>query len=70
MALASCNIDDHSLDLLLECSNQNEACPAGVLQGVTELNISSNNIGDDGIARLATALQANTTMKILHISYI
>ena len=70
--LADCSIDDHSLDLLLgELSRHAEACPSGdhdVLQGVTELNISGNNIGDRGIARLATVLQANTTMKKLEIA--
>ena len=71
VVLRSCRIDDHSLGLLLgdlELSRHDEACPAGVLQGVTCLDISGNNIGDDGIAHLATALQANTTMKILDIS--
>ena len=70
VTLRSCGIDDHSLGLLLgELSRHAEACPSGdVLQGVTELNISDNSIGDDGMARLATALQANTTMKILDIS--
>ena len=67
--LIDCSIDDHSLGLLLgELSRHSETCPAGVLQGVTELSLSENNIGDDGIACLATALQANTTMKILDIS--
>ena len=66
--LESCSIDDHSLGLLLgELARHEEACPAGVLQGVTELHISNNNIGDDGIAHLATAFQANTTLKILDI---
>ena len=72
VALESCSIDDHSLGLLLgELSRHAEACPAGddVLQGVTALSIKDNNIGDDGMARLATALQANTTMKILGISH-
>ena len=72
LTIASCSIDDHSLGLLLrELSRHAEACPAGVLQCVTKFNISYNNIGDDGIARLATALQANTimvTLKILNIS--
>ena len=68
VGLPCCRVDDHSLDLLLgELSRHDEACPAGVLQGVTFLDISGNNIGEDGIARLATALQANTTMKILDI---
>ena len=33
------------------------------------MDISGNDIGDDGIAHLATALQANTTMKILNIGF-
>ena len=66
--LSFCSIDDHSLGLLLaEFSRYDEACPAGVLQSVTELDISGNNIGDVGIACLATVLQANTTMKRLDI---
>ena len=66
--LCFCRIDDHLLDLLLgELSRHDEACPAGVLQGFANLYISKNNIGDDGMARLATALQANTTLKILNI---
>ena len=69
VGLDICSIDDHSLSLMLgEFSRHDEACPAGVLQGVTYLDISRNNIGDDGIARLATALQANTTMQILDVS--
>ena len=56
--------------LLGELARHDEACPAGVnvLQGVTMLNIRENNIGDDGIAHLASALEANTTMKILDVS--
>ena len=66
--LRDCSIDDHSFGLLLgELSRHNVAWPAGVLQGVIELNIRRNNIGDDGIAHLATAIQANTTLKILNI---
>ena len=72
LTIASCSIDDHSLGLLLsELSRHAEAWPAGVLQGVTKFNISYNDIGDDGIARLAIALQANTimvTLKVLNIS--
>ena len=71
ITLQNCSIDDHSFCLLLgELSRlNNEAYPAsGILQGVTYLDISWNNIGDDGIAQLATALQANTTIKSLHIS--
>ena len=69
--LKVCSIDDLSLGLLLEeFSRYNNPCLAGVLQGVTMLNISRNNIGDDGVAQLATTFlnQANTTMKILDIS--
>ena len=70
ITLQNCSIDDHSLCLLLgELSRLNdEACPAAILQGVAKLDISWNNIGDDGIAQLATALQANTTIKLLCIS--
>ena len=69
VTLQFCRIDDHSLDLLLgEFSRHDEARPSGVLQGVTELSISKNNIGDDGIACLVTVLQENITMKILDIS--
>ena len=53
--------------LLGELSKHDEACPAGVLQGVTVLDISGNNIGDDGIAHLATVLQVSTTIKRLDI---
>ena len=68
--LQGCSIDDHSLGLLLgELFRHGKACPVGVLQGVTCLNIIRNNIGDDGITRLATALQANTTMKELAIDF-
>ena len=35
---------------------------AGPLHRVTVLDISDNNIGDDGIAHIATALQKSTTM--------
>ena len=64
VTLADCSIDDHSLGLLLvELSRHDEACPAGVLQGVTKLDIARNNIGDVGIALLASVFQANTTIK-------
>ena len=68
VGLRGCSIDDRSLALLLlELCRRGEACPTSVLQGVTELDISGNNIGDDGIACLASVLQVNTTMKILDI---
>ena len=64
----STSIDDHSLSLLLEeLSRHSKACPGGALQGVTKLHIGGCNIGDDGIERLATVLQTNTTVKILDI---
>ena len=66
--LTGCSIDDHSLGLLLgELSRHNEACPAGSLKGVIELDISGNNIGDDGLVYVATALGAKSTMKVLNI---
>ena len=68
VGLDSCSIDNHSLILLLEeFSRQDEACPAGVLKGVIELDISGNNIGDDGLAHVATDLVAKNTMKILNV---
>ena len=67
--LSRCGINDHSFDLMMgELSKHAEACPAGALHGVTELNISGNNIGDKGIALIATALQTNTTMTKLNIT--
>ena len=70
VTLQACSIDDYSFGLLLgELSRHSEACPAGVLQGVTMLSSSMNIIGDNGIAHFATALQANTTMKILIVSF-
>ena len=68
--LFDCGIDDHSFGLMMmgELSKHAEACPAGALHGVTELNISGNKIGDNGIANIATALQTSTTMTILNIS--
>ena len=67
--LLHCSIDDHSFGLMMgELSKHAEACPAGTLHGVTELDISSNKIGDKGIAHIATALQTNITMTILDIS--
>ena len=62
--LLFCGIDDHSFCLMMvELSKHAEACPAGALHGVTELNISGNEIGDNGIAHIATALQTNNTLK-------
>ena len=67
--LSSCNIDDHSIGLMMgELSKHAEACPAGALHGVTELNINGNEIGDNGIVHIATALQTNTTITELNIS--
>ena len=67
--LAHCSIDYHSFCLIMEeLSKHAEACPAGALHGVTELDISGNGIGVNGLAHIATALQSNTTMKILDIS--
>ena len=61
--LMSCRIDDHSLCVLL--SKHAEASQEGVLHRVTELDVSFNKIGDNGIACIATALQTNTTMRTL-----
>ena len=58
--LSRCGINDHSFSLMM--GELAEACPAGALHGVTELNISGNNIGDKAIAIISTALQTNTTM--------
>ena len=69
VSLYRCGINDHSLGLMMgELSKHAEACPAGALHGVTELNIYGNNIGDKGIALISTALQKNTTMTKLAIS--
>ena len=66
--LYGCGINDHSISLMMgELSKHAEACPAGALQGVTELIIVNNKIGDNGIAHIATALQTNTTMTVLNI---
>ena len=68
--LQGCSIDDHSLGLLLaEFSRHAETCQAGVLEGVTQLNISGNDFGDKGVAHLANALETNTTIKALRVSY-
>ena len=62
--LMSCSIDDHSLCVLMgELSKHAEASLEGVLHKVTELNISFNKIGDNGITYIATVLQTNTTMR-------
>ena len=67
--LSSCGINDHSFGLMMgELSKHAEACPAGALHGVTELNISGNNIGDKGIALTSASLRTNTTMSRLNIS--
>ena len=67
--LSLCDINDHSFGLMMgELSKHAEACPAGALHGVTELDISGNKIGDKGIALISTALQTNTTMAKLDIS--
>ena len=61
-----CGIDDHSLCVLMgELSKHAEASREGVLHRVTELNVSFNKIGDNGIAYIATALETNTTMRKL-----
>ena len=66
--LESCGIDDHSLCVLMgELSKHAEASRDGVLHGVTELIISGNKIGDNGIASIATTLETNTTMRTLDV---
>ena len=64
--LSRCGINDHSLGLMM--GELTEACPAGALHGVTELNINGNNIGDKAIAIFSTALQTNTTMTRIFIT--
>ena len=67
--LSSCSIDDHSLCVLMgELFKHAEESPKGVLHGVTKLDISFNKIGDEGIAYIATALHANTTIRTLNVS--
>ena len=69
VSLQSCSIDDHSFGLLLgELSRHAEACPAGVLQGVTELILGGDNIGDKGIADIANSLRTNTTISYLNVT--
>ena len=64
--LKYCSIDDYSFGLLMEeLSRHAEARSTGVLQGVTELDITNNQIKDSGIARISSLLLANTTMKKL-----
>ena len=66
--LSYCGIDDRSFCLMMgELSKHAEACPAGALHGVTDLDISCNKIGDNGIAHIATALRTNNTLRILNI---
>ena len=67
--LSYCGINDHSFGLMMgELSKHAEACPAGALHGVTELDIRGNKIGDKGIvALISTALQTNTTLTNLNI---
>ena len=50
-----------------ELSKHAEACPVGALHGVTELTISGNEIGDKGIAHIATALRSKNILKKLLI---
>ena len=52
-----------------ELSKHAEESREGVLQRVTELNVSRNKIGDNGIACIATALQTYTTMRTLDVSW-
>ena len=67
--LSLCDINDHSFGLIMgELSKHAEACPAGALHGVTELDMSGNKIGDKTIALISTALQTNTTMTKLNIT--
>ena len=69
VTLNGCSINDHSLGLLLgELSRHAEACSAGVLQGLTELNLGGNKIGDKGIAEIASSLRTNTTILYLNVS--
>ena len=63
-----CSIDDHSLCVLMgELSKHAEASREGVLHRVTELDVSFNKIGDNGIVCIATALETNTTMRTLGV---
>ena len=63
MNLYRCGINDHSFGLMMgELSKHAEACPAGALHGVTELDIRGNNIGDKDIALISTALRTNTIL--------
>ena len=67
--LSYCSIDDHSLCVLMgELSKHAEASREGVLHRVTELDISCNNIRNNEIASIATALQTNTTMRTLNVN--
>ena len=70
VVLCNCSIDDHSLCVLKgEFSKHAEASREGVLHGVTVLDISFNEIGDKGIAYIATALHTNTTMRTLDVRH-
>ena len=61
-------MNTHALGLLLgELSRHAEAYPAGVLQGVTELSLRGNKIGDKGIADIANSLRTNTTISSLDV---
>ena len=55
-----------------DCSISNVGAESGralaVNRSLQELDISSNEIGDNGIAHIATALQTNTTMRKLNNS--
>ena len=67
--LWDCGIDDYSLCVLMgELSKHAEASREGVLHRVTELYISLNEIGDNGIASIATTLETNTTMRTLIVN--
>ena len=69
MRLSFCGINDHSFGLMMgELSKHAEACPAGALHGVTELNICGDIISHKGTALISSALQTNTTMTKLNIS--
>ena len=70
VTLDTCSINNHSFGLLLgELSRHAEACPAGVLQGVTRLSLGCNKIGDKGIAHIANSLRTNTTISDLDVSF-
>ena len=67
--ISSCSIDDHSLSLLLvELSKHYAAAYPG--DGVSELRISRNNISEDGIDKIASALRENRTMTKLGMEHL